>query len=100
MDTIPFYSNKKYRSEEDSNRESTNKTKQHSKPRRRSFQESRELEDIDRILPLLEQKKVTLEQDLNKKNSDLVKVSKELAEVIKKIESFEERWLELSELIP
>ena len=67
-------------------------------PRRRSFKESKELEQLDQQLPLLEERRVALEQQLAGSGSDMAQLSLELAELIRMIEASEERWLELSEL--
>ncbi len=70
-------------------------------PRRRSFKESRELEALDRELPALEARKSELEAALSSgTGEDLTRLSEELAALIQKLESAEERWLELSELAP
>ena len=67
-------------------------------PRRRSFKESKELEQLDQQLPQLEERRVALEQQLAGSGSDMAQLSLELAELIRTIEASEERWLELSEL--
>ena len=67
-------------------------------PRRRSFKESKELEQLDQQLPQLEERRVALEQQLAGSGSDMAQLSLELAELIRMIEASEERWLELSEL--
>ena len=67
-------------------------------PRRRSFKESKELEQLDQQLPQLEERRVALEQQLAGSGSDMAQLSVELAELIRTIEASEERWLELSEL--
>ncbi len=84
---------------------STNKFEQKSNknsknPRRRSFKESRELEDLDKDLPKLEAKRISIEEAISHESKDLSSLSQELAELIKTIDEAEERWLELSELAP
>ena len=69
-------------------------------PRRRSFKESRELESLERELPLMEQRKADLEQAISAGQGDLTSLSHDLASLLEALESGEERWLELSELAP
>ena len=70
-------------------------------PRRRSFKENRELESIERDLPLWEERRGSLETSLaNPSGGDygqLETLTQELAELMERIHSAEERWLELSE---
>ena len=68
--------------------------------KRRSFKETRELENLDRQLPVLERRKQDLEAAISANGADIAKLSLELAELISTIETSEERWLELSELDP
>jgi ATP-binding cassette subfamily F protein uup len=72
-----------------------------SPPRRRSFKENRELESIERDLPLWEERRSSLETSLaNPSGGDygqLETLTHELAELVERIHSAEERWLELSE---
>ncbi len=72
---------------------------QFDKPARRTFKESKELEQINQQLPLLEKKKESIESALAT-GKDLSLLSQELAEVVQQLNSVEERWLELSELEP
>lgn len=69
--------------------------------RRRSFKENRELESIERDLPLWEERRGSLETSLaNPSGGDygqLETLTHELAELVERIHSAEERWLELSE---
>jgi ABC transport system ATP-binding/permease protein len=69
--------------------------------RRRSFKENRELEAIERDLPLWEERRRSLETSLaNSGGSDygqLEGLTHELAELVERILGAEERWLELSE---
>ncbi len=71
------------------------------RPRRRSFKENRELEALERDLPLWEERRTTLEAALATGGGDytaLESLAGELAELIDRIARGEERWLELSEL--
>ena len=63
-----------------------------------SFKETKELKDLNIKLPLLEQNKLSIERQINEVDSDIVQNSKRLAEIIEIIKSYEERWLELSEI--
>ena len=69
-------------------------------PRRRSFKEAKELEQLDQQLPQLEQQRGALEQRLSAGEGDMSELSMELATLINAIGQAEERWLELSELAP
>ena len=69
-------------------------------PRRRSFKEARELEQLDQQLPLLEERRGELEQRLSSGEGDMTELSVELATLTQAIGDAEERWLELSELAP
>ena len=71
---------------------------ENSKPRRRSFKESRELEALNIDIPLLEAKRSNLEAALSGGDEDLTLLSQQLAELIETLHRAEERWLELSEL--
>ena len=71
-----------------------------SKPRRRSFKESKELKELDRQLPELETRKAELEAALSAGSSNLSDLSHELASLLDTLAAAEERWLELSELAP
>jgi ATP-binding cassette subfamily F protein uup len=70
-------------------------------PRRRSFKENRELETIERDLPLWEERRRSLETSLASPAggdySQLESLTHELAELVERIHGAEERWLELSE---
>jgi len=71
------------------------------KPRRRSFKESRELAQLDRDLPRWEEERRALEGQLGAAGSDyarLERLTQELADLNQRLEQGEERWLELSEL--
>jgi len=71
------------------------------KIRRRSFKETRELEQLDAHLPQWEARRSELEELLAAGGSDyaaLEALSAELSELLARIARGEERWLELSEL--
>ncbi|MEY3768222.1 MAG: hypothetical protein RLZZ11_1292, partial [Cyanobacteriota bacterium] len=71
------------------------------KIRRRSFKETRELEQLDAQLPQWEARRSELEELLAAGGSDyaaLEALSAELSELLARIARGEERWLELSEL--
>ena len=71
------------------------------KSRRRSFKETRELEQLDAQLPQWEARRGELEGRLAAGGSDyaaLEALSEELSELLTRIARGEERWLELSEL--
>ena len=69
-------------------------------PRRRSFKESQELESLEHELPKMEQRKADLEQAISSGQGDLTSLSHDLASLLEALETSEERWLELSELVP
>ncbi len=69
-------------------------------PKRRTFKETKELEELSKNLPILEKKRAELEELLAKEKKDLTHLSKELAEIFEAIKTAEDRWLELSELAP
>ncbi len=67
-----------------------------------SFKEQYEFQNIEIELAKLESEKNTLEAELNSgslQHDELLKKSKELAEILSTIEAKEERWLNLSELM-
>ena len=68
------------------------------KQRRRSFKESKELEKLNQELPLLEAKKMEIEQAIEACEGNLTELSKDLANLIEKLKISEDLWLELSEL--
>jgi ATP-binding cassette subfamily F protein uup len=71
------------------------------RPRRRSFRENRELEALERDLPLWEERRSALEEALAAGGGDytaLGNLTQELADLVERIGRGEERWLELSEL--
>lgn len=70
-------------------------------PRKMSFKEKRELEEIEKELETLAQKKESLTNQLNSgegDHQDLAQWGTELQRVEKEIDAKEMRWLELSEL--
>jgi ATP-binding cassette subfamily F protein uup len=70
-------------------------------PRRRSFKENRELEALERDLPVWEERRQELEALLGNGGTDydrLTALTQELAELVERIGAAEERWLTLSEL--
>jgi ATP-binding cassette subfamily F protein uup len=71
--------------------------------RRRSFKENRELEEIERDLPLWEQRRGVLERHLatpaEGDYGQLEQLTRELAALVERIDAAEERWLVLSELV-
>jgi len=71
-------------------------------PRRRSFREKRELAAIERDLPAWEERRQQLENQMalpaGGDYGELEALSHELAEMLQRIASAEERWLELSDL--
>jgi ATP-binding cassette subfamily F protein uup len=71
-------------------------------PRRRSFRETRELAAIERDLPAWEERRQLLENQMALPPSgdygELEALSHELANLLERIASAEERWLELSDL--
>jgi ATP-binding cassette subfamily F protein uup len=70
--------------------------------RRRSFKEGRELATIESNLPLWEERRRQLEQQLAAPGSnygEIEALTSELAELLERIAAAEERWLVLSELM-
>ncbi len=72
------------------------------RPRRRSYKETRELEQLDVHLPAWEQQRLALEAQLlgggTGDYTDLERVTQELSTLVERIHQGEERWMELSEL--
>lgn len=68
-----------------------------------SFNEKFEFENIEKDLPLLENKKSKLEEQLNSgeilDHEELSKLAKELGEIISEIDLKTDRWIELSEYL-
>ncbi len=68
------------------------------KPRKLSYKESRELEDIEKTLPKLEEEKAALEALMSSGSADyeqLRESSSRMEELLSEIDSLETRWLEL-----
>lgn len=66
-----------------------------------SFNEKRELEELDNIIPQLEQEKKILEEELSSgtlSNEDLLSKSNRISELINEIDEKSLRWMELSEI--
>ncbi len=68
--------------------------------RRRNFKESKELDFLSKEIPKLEKQKRYIEKDLNEGKGNIITLSQSLAKLIEKIETSEERWLELSDMSP
>jgi ATP-binding cassette subfamily F protein uup len=70
-------------------------------PRRRSFKENRELEELERLLPQWEERRAQLEAELTAGDGAdygrLETLTQELAALVERIHRGEERWLELSD---
>ena len=66
--------------------------------RRLSFKESRELKELDIKLPMMEEKKLYLEQKINNGCVDISEMSHQLAALVESIKEHEDRWIELSEM--
>jgi len=67
--------------------------------RRLSFKETRELKELDLKLPLLEKQKTYLEKKITDNDVDISEISRQLAEIIESIQVYEDRWMELSEML-
>jgi ATP-binding cassette subfamily F protein uup len=86
-----------------SNKTVQNHTKQNQtdKPRKLSFKEKQEFEQIEKELPELEKEKIEIEKLLSGAETDAQKImqlSARIGEVIKLIDQKSMRWLELSEI--
>ena len=71
------------------------------RPRRLSFKEKRELEELEQKLPVLEREKAALEAQLSgglTSPDDIAKASTRYREVQSELDDAEMRWLELSEI--
>ena len=69
------------------------------KPRKLSYKEQRELEEINATLPTLEERKVNLTNQLSTPDlgyEEISKISEELEKIIQEIDEKEMRWLELN----
>ena len=82
-------------------RQEADKTAAKEAPARRSYKENRELEALERDLPLWESQRRGLEERLAQPGGvsygDLERLSEELAALVARIHCGEERWLHLSE---
>lgn len=81
--------------------EPTSLNQQSSTKKKLSFKEQRELEQIEKEMPELEQKRNKILEQLNNE-SDYEKISvlsSELESVSEKLENYEFRWLELQEML-
>ena len=69
------------------------------KSRKRSFKEQRELDQLDKNLPMLELEKMSLEAKLiNANYEEIENITTKLASLCSQITKSEERWLEISAL--
>ncbi|MDG5798831.1 ABC-F family ATP-binding cassette domain-containing protein [Marinilabiliaceae bacterium ANBcel2] len=71
------------------------------RPRKKSFNEKKEFEQIEKDIEKLEQEKAELENSLSSgslSGEELNEVSLKLGEILKELDSKEERWLNLSEI--
>lgn len=69
------------------------------KSRKRSFKEQRELDQLDKNLPILELEKMSLEAKLiNANYEEIENITTKLASLCSQITKGEERWLEISAL--
>ena len=71
-----------------------------SRPRKLSYKEQRELEQLEQQMPLLEQEKAALEQQLSGGLTDpqaIAEASARYEEVQRALDEAELRWLELNE---
>ncbi|MCU0525411.1 MAG: ABC-F family ATP-binding cassette domain-containing protein [Elainella sp. Prado103] len=86
----------------DVNSEVTAKVTANNKPRKLSYKEKRELEQLENQIPELEQEKQEIEKRLYENStqnfSEMQKLTERLAELERSIELNTERWLELAEL--
>ncbi len=80
--------------------EATKKSKNIKELRKISFKEKRELDQLDKEIPMLENRKLEVEKSISENFSDqnVVRLSHELANITEKIKVLEERWLILSDL--
>ncbi|MBX9448996.1 MAG: ABC-F family ATP-binding cassette domain-containing protein [Taibaiella sp.] len=71
------------------------------KARKLSYKEKRELEEIDRQIPLLQEEKSKLEQEMSQGNLPFEALSakgERMTQIMEEIEVLELRWLELNEI--
>ncbi len=81
-----------------STREENKDKKGNNKPRKLSYKESLELNDLENQIPLLERNKQNIEQKIIKSEGDINELSFELSSIIEAIQNAEDRWLELSDI--
>lgn len=77
-------------------------TKKTEEKRKLSFKEKREFEELDALIPKLEEEKTQLETEMSSgtlSNDDLLKKSARISELIDDIDEKTLRWMELSEWI-
>ncbi len=77
------------------------RTSPDTKPRRLSFKETRELEEIEIRLPELEAHKAELEQRMSSgtlSNTELIAAGEKMTALIEEIDTLGMRWLELSDI--
>lgn len=85
--------------ETESSSVSTNKTPE---PKKKiSFKDKFEFDELNKQIPILENKKAELESQLNgiTDHEELLKVSEQLGKIVSELDAKSERWLELSEII-
>ena len=78
------------------------RTQQKEEKRKLTFNEKREFEELDKLIPQLEAEKVAIEEALssgNLSNDELISKSQRVSELIDEIDEKTMRWLELSEWV-
>jgi ATP-binding cassette subfamily F protein uup len=90
-------------SPDDSTENSKPKTQNSTKPRKLSYKEKREFEQLETEIPKLEAEKIEVEKTLYHNPpagfSQVQQLSERLAELTQTIDAATERWLELAELV-
>jgi ATP-binding cassette subfamily F protein uup len=72
-----------------------------SKPRKLTFKEARELQDLEQRIPALEAEQATIQSQINAASSDyqaLMRLTAELERIGAALEAAVERWVELAEI--
>ena len=67
-----------------------------------SYNEQREFDQIEKEMPLLEEQKIKLSEELTQANDNhekIITISAQLTEIVNKLDEMEMRWLELSEYV-
>ncbi len=67
-----------------------------------SYNEQREFDQIEKEMPILEERKVKLSEELTQASDNhekIIEISAQLTEIVDKLDEMELRWLELSEYI-